>query len=185
MRGVAKWLHSFISFIPRTDWLFVVTYSRLLCHAPCHVCCDQTKRNASYASHLVTSTGYPRVVERFSLSILTSGRTRPQPALQHTHTEGLWHAPCTARPLSLLKRGCCTPPRTHRVHNPPATPTMSPIISTFVLAFTLASSVHAFFRINCANIQRGRIDPLVNPGALAAHSHSIVGGSSRYTTIAK
>ena len=60
---------------------------------------------------------------------------------------------------------------------------MSPILSTFVLALTLASSVHAFFRINCANIQRGRIDPLVNPGALAAHSHSIVGGSSEYTTI--
>ena len=88
----------------RTDWLFVLTYSRLLCHTPCHVCCDQTKRNASYASHLVTSTGYPRVVERFSLSILTSGRTRSQPALQHTRTEGLWHAPCTARLLSLLER---------------------------------------------------------------------------------
>jgi hypothetical protein len=104
MRGVVKWLHSFISFIPRTDWLFVLNYSRLLCHAPSHVCCDQTKRNASYASHLVTSTGYPHVVERFSLSILTSGRTRPQPALQHTRTTILWHAPCTARPLSLLKR---------------------------------------------------------------------------------
>jgi len=62
---------------------------------------------------------------------------------------------------------------------------MSPILSTFVLALALASNVHAFFRINCANIQRGRIDPLVNPGALAAHSHSIVGGSSRYTTIAE
>jgi hypothetical protein len=86
MRGVAKWLHSFISFIPRTDWLFVLTYSRLLCHAPCHVCCEQTKRNASYASRLVTSTGYPRVVERFSLSILTSGRTRTlASAAQHSH----------------------------------------------------------------------------------------------------
>jgi hypothetical protein len=86
MRGVAKWLHSFISFIPRTDWLFVLTYSRLLCHAPCHVCCEQTKRNASYASRLVTSTGYPRVVERFSLSILTSGRTRTSAsAAQHSH----------------------------------------------------------------------------------------------------
>lgn len=64
---------------------------------------------------------------------------------------------------------------------PPATSTMSPILSTIVLALTLVSSVHAFFRINCANIQRGRIDPLVNPGTLAAHTHSIVGGSSRYT----
>ena len=62
---------------------------------------------------------------------------------------------------------------------------MSSIISTFVLALALVSSVHAFFRINCANIQKGRIDPLVNPGALAAHSHSIVGGSSQYTTTAE
>jgi len=37
MRGVAKWLHSFISFIPRTDWLFVVTYSRPSLSRPCHV----------------------------------------------------------------------------------------------------------------------------------------------------
>jgi hypothetical protein len=63
-----------------------------------------TKSNASYASHLVTSTVQPRVVERFSLSILTSGRTRSQPVLHHTRTGGLWHAPCAARPLSSLKR---------------------------------------------------------------------------------
>lgn len=60
---------------------------------------------------------------------------------------------------------------------------MSPVFSTIALALALANGVHAFFRINCDNIQRGRIDPLVNPGALAAHSHSIVGGSSMYDQI--
>jgi hypothetical protein len=52
-----------------------------------------------------------------------------------------------------------------------------------VAALALASvgGVDAFFRINCAKIQVGRIDPIVNPGALAAHCHSIVGGSSRYS----
>ncbi|KAM0719184.1 hypothetical protein Q7P37_005089 [Cladosporium fusiforme] len=55
---------------------------------------------------------------------------------------------------------------------------MSPILSTITFALALFGSADAFFRINCANVQRGRIDPLVNPKALAAHSHSIVGGSN-------
>jgi hypothetical protein len=46
------------------------------------------------------------------------------------------------------------------------------------LAFASIGGVDAFFRVNCAKIQVGRIDPIVNPGALAAHCHSIVGGSS-------
>ena len=46
------------------------------------------------------------------------------------------------------------------------------------LAFASIGGVDAFFRGNCAKIQVGRIDPIVNPGALAAHCHSIVGGSS-------
>ena len=104
MRGVAKWLHSFTSFIPRTDWLFVLTYLPSVRRAHVTSTVWPTKSNASYASHLVTSTVQPRVVERFSLSTLTSGRTRSQPALQHTRTGGLWHAPCIARPLSSLKR---------------------------------------------------------------------------------
>ena len=40
--------------------------------------------------------------------------------------------------------------------------------------------VDAFFRIHCAKVQVGRIDPIVNPGALAAHCHTIVGGSSEF-----
>ena len=38
---------------------------------------------------------------------------------------------------------------------------------------------HAFFRINCAIVQSGRVDPIVNPGGLAAHAHTIVGSSSK------
>lgn len=48
------------------------------------------------------------------------------------------------------------------------------------LALASVGGVDAFFRINCAKIQVGRIDPIVNPGALAAHCHTIVGGSSKY-----
>jgi len=50
-----------------------------------------------------------------------------------------------------------------------------------VLALGLLGGADAFFRINCATINRGRIDPLVNPGALAAHSHTIVGSASTYS----
>lgn len=46
------------------------------------------------------------------------------------------------------------------------------------LALTLLGSADAFWRMNCAMIQRGRIDTLVNPGAIAAHTHSIIGGSN-------
>jgi imidazolonepropionase-like amidohydrolase len=46
------------------------------------------------------------------------------------------------------------------------------------LAIASIGGVDAFFRINCAKIQVGRIDPIVNPGAIAAHCHTIVGGSS-------
>lgn len=51
------------------------------------------------------------------------------------------------------------------------------------LALTLLGSADAFWRMNCAMIQRGRIDTLVNPGAIAAHTHSIIGGSSEYHVI--
>lgn len=46
------------------------------------------------------------------------------------------------------------------------------------LALASIGGVNAFFRLNCAKVQVGRIDPIVNPGALAAHCHTIVGGSS-------
>ncbi|ERF69122.1 hypothetical protein EPUS_01078 [Endocarpon pusillum Z07020] len=42
-------------------------------------------------------------------------------------------------------------------------------------SFTL---VDAFWRMNCAIIQTGRVDPIVNPGAIASHAHKIVGPSN-------
>ncbi|KAF2208353.1 hypothetical protein CERZMDRAFT_49511 [Cercospora zeae-maydis SCOH1-5] len=46
------------------------------------------------------------------------------------------------------------------------------------LILSLLSHVDAFWRMNCALVQRGRIDPLVSPGAIAGHTHSIMGGSN-------
>lgn len=48
-----------------------------------------------------------------------------------------------------------------------------------VLSLISTKGVDAFFRINCAIIQTGRVDPIVNPGAIAAHAHTIVGASSK------
>lgn len=47
------------------------------------------------------------------------------------------------------------------------------------LALILLDGADAFWRMNCAVVQTGRIDPLVNPGAVSAHVHTIVGGSSK------
>lgn len=38
--------------------------------------------------------------------------------------------------------------------------------------------VNAFWRMGCSTILSGRIDPIVNPGKLSTHSHTIVGGSN-------
>lgn len=38
--------------------------------------------------------------------------------------------------------------------------------------------VNAFWRMGCSTILNGRIDPIVNPGKLSTHSHTIVGGSN-------
>jgi hypothetical protein len=47
----------------------------------------------------------------------------------------------------------------------------------------LLGGAQAFWRLNCANIQYGRIDPIVNPGGIAAHVHTAQGGSSRQILI--
>lgn len=52
--------------------------------------------------------------------------------------------------------------------------------SVALYALSLTTAVDAFFRINCAKILTGRVDPLVNPGAIAQHAHTIVGGSSKF-----
>lgn len=53
--------------------------------------------------------------------------------------------------------------------------------TVFTAAFALSClvGVDAFFRINCEVVQTGRIDPIINPGAVAPHCHTIVGGSSK------
>lgn len=38
--------------------------------------------------------------------------------------------------------------------------------------------VNAFWRMGCSTMINGRIDPIVNPGRLSSHSHTIVGGSN-------
>lgn len=43
-----------------------------------------------------------------------------------------------------------------------------------------ASYVQAFFRINCNIIQTGRIDPVINPGSVSTHVHTVAGASGMY-----
>lgn len=52
------------------------------------------------------------------------------------------------------------------------------VTAAAAIAFLPLGRVDAFFRVNCGKIQTGRIDPIVNPGAVSAHAHTIVGGSS-------
>jgi hypothetical protein len=52
--------------------------------------------------------------------------------------------------------------------------------STLVVAVTaLLGHADAFWRMNCANIQLGRVDPIVNPGKVSAHVHTVQGGASK------
>ncbi|KPI42389.1 putative fungistatic metabolite [Cyphellophora attinorum] len=53
-----------------------------------------------------------------------------------------------------------------------------------VLTLVLAALVHqteAFWRLSCGRIQTGRIDPIINPGAIAGHAH-IVSGPNNFNT---
>jgi hypothetical protein len=53
--------------------------------------------------------------------------------------------------------------------------------SVFTLALAaLVGDAIAFWRMNCANIMIGRLDPIVNPGAVSAHVHTVQGSSSTY-----
>ena len=54
----------------------------------------------------------------------------------------------------------------------------------FVVAFVLAaliSQTEAFWRLSCGRIQLGRVDPIINPGAIAGHAH-IVSGPVNFNT---
>jgi hypothetical protein len=46
------------------------------------------------------------------------------------------------------------------------------------LALAMAGYCDAFFRMSCpGRIVRDRVDPIVNPGKIAGHVHTISGGS--------
>ena len=52
-------------------------------------------------------------------------------------------------------------------------------INNIVLALTASlSTVHGFFRLPCPGVLvTERADPIVNPGAVAGHVHTILGGN--------
>jgi hypothetical protein len=48
----------------------------------------------------------------------------------------------------------------------------------FLFALGLASSSDAFFRMSCpGRTVRERLDPIVNPGGISGHVHTISGGA--------
>jgi len=47
-----------------------------------------------------------------------------------------------------------------------------------VLASVCCLSVHAFFALNSPNLVIERLDPLVSPGAVSGHLHTVLGGSN-------
>lgn len=48
------------------------------------------------------------------------------------------------------------------------------------LALSLWSvEVDAFWRMTCGTIQTGRVDPIVSPGSIAGHVHTIAGAKSK------
>jgi hypothetical protein len=51
-------------------------------------------------------------------------------------------------------------------------------LTELLIAAGLAGSSHAFFRMSCpGRLVRERVDPIVSPGAVAGHVHTISGGS--------
>lgn len=47
-----------------------------------------------------------------------------------------------------------------------------------VAVATLFGDVEAYFRINCGRLMESRTDPIVSPGKVSSHLHTLVGGSS-------
>jgi hypothetical protein len=45
----------------------------------------------------------------------------------------------------------------------------------------LAERSLAFWRMGCNTLTMGRVDPIVNPGEVSAHVHTVVGSSSTST----
>jgi hypothetical protein len=50
--------------------------------------------------------------------------------------------------------------------------------SNLYMALAMAGYSNAFFRMSCpGRVVRERIDPIVNPGAIAGHVHTVSGGA--------
>lgn len=50
-----------------------------------------------------------------------------------------------------------------------------------LLALTLSLSfdhVHAFWRMVCGTVQMGRLDPIISPGGISGHCHTVAGPNS-------
>lgn len=53
-----------------------------------------------------------------------------------------------------------------------------PTIIQLVLAFTFATTASAFFRLPCKSpLVVQRADPVVSPGKVSSHAHTIMGGN--------
>jgi hypothetical protein len=57
---------------------------------------------------------------------------------------------------------------------------MNVLVSLVLAAFF--TQADAFWRLSCGRIQMGRVDPIINPGAIAGHSHTISGPINFNTT---
>jgi hypothetical protein len=47
------------------------------------------------------------------------------------------------------------------------------------ICLTFSVQVHAFWRMGCSTLEIGRIDPVVQPGVVSNHVHTVVGGNSK------
>jgi len=50
--------------------------------------------------------------------------------------------------------------------------------SGLVALAAFVGDANAFFRINCGRILDGRIDPIISPGKVSGHLHTLVGSAS-------
>lgn len=51
-----------------------------------------------------------------------------------------------------------------------------------VLLSLTFGNVQAFWRMRCGTVQVGRVDPIISPGGVAGHSHTIAGPNSKLST---
>lgn len=103
----------------------------------------------------------------FFLAVSPSSSSEPLKAIRHSYISYTVFTAVYPRPLC------------HKAE-------MASLSAKLTLAIgVLATGTQAFWRMNCDFIEIGRIDPIINPGGLAAHAHTIVGGSSASPSILK